>query len=381
MRMKWTDEYLQWDPDEWDGIYNITLHCNDIWRPDLTLVQNLHKDGISIDETYVNIQHTGSVDWLFPAISTSACKINIMYFPYDIQECNLTYYPWSLVNSQMRLFALTDDDALQERYVRNGIWRLTRFLPSNDSVQYKCCQDPFDRVVYTLTFARETAFFSTNIVIPAVFLTILMLIGFWLHPDSGEKITFTVTNLLALILFQQLVAEFMPPIGEPRSIIVTCFFILITLSVCSVILTVIVLHVYHKDVVSRPPSWAFWLLRIFIHSNAEGKMSDYYKYLEAKQCERRYSTIQYICDTVQLATVLDNKPPSSSDSAGESSSLREGSIDFKALKMRSPMELTNGFMWKQLAHGIDRAFGTILSACMLGCGIYAVVSFSQAPKG
>ena len=36
---KWTDEYLQWDPDEWDGIYNITLHCNDIWRPDLTLVQ------------------------------------------------------------------------------------------------------------------------------------------------------------------------------------------------------------------------------------------------------------------------------------------------------------------------------------------------------
>eukprot|EP00057_Strongylocentrotus_purpuratus_P021128 XP_011675602.1 PREDICTED: uncharacterized protein LOC577311 [Strongylocentrotus purpuratus] len=110
-------------------------------------------------------------------------------------------------------------------------------------------------------------------------------------------------------------------------------------------------------------------------------MSDYYKYLEAKQCERRYSTIQYICDTVQLATVLDNKPPSSSDSAGESSSLREGSIDFKALKMRSPMELTNGFMWKQLAHGIDRAFGTILSACMLGCGIYAVVSFSQAPKG
>eukprot|EP00057_Strongylocentrotus_purpuratus_P021142 XP_011675616.1 PREDICTED: neuronal acetylcholine receptor subunit alpha-9-like [Strongylocentrotus purpuratus] len=252
MRMKWTDEYLQWDPDEWDGIYNITLHCNDIWRPDLTLVQNLHKDGISIDETYVNIQHTGSVDWLFPAISTSACKINIMYFPYDIQECNLTYYPWSLVNSQMRLFALTDDDALQERYVRNGIWRLTRFLPSNDSVQYKCCQDPFDRVVYTLTFARETAFFSTNIVIPAVFLTILMLIGFWLHPDSGEKITFTVTNLLALILFQQLVAEFMPPIGEPRSIIVTCFFILITLSVCSVILTVIVLHVYHKDVDLHP---------------------------------------------------------------------------------------------------------------------------------
>nr|XP_054757890.1 neuronal acetylcholine receptor subunit alpha-9-like [Lytechinus pictus] len=379
MRLKWIDEYLQWEPSEWDDIYNITLHIKDIWKPDIALEQNVHKDGISITDTYVIIQHTGLVDWLFPATTTSACKINIMYFPYDIQQCNMTFYPWTLTRTQMRLFGLNDEDALQERFVRNGIWNLTNFLPVNESITFKCCPDSFDHVVYMLTFTRETSFFNTNIVIPALYLTVLMLIGFWLHPDSGEKITFTVTNLLALILFQQLVAEFMPPIGEPRSIIVTCFFILITLSVCSVMLTVIVLHVYHKDVVSRPPSWAFWLLRIFINRNAEKKMRDYYKYLEAKECERKDSTIRYICDTVPPPAVLDNASPPSSEVVGESSSLQEGSIDSKAFKVKCSMELSNSFMWKQLAHGIDRAFGTILSACMMGCAIYAVVSFSQAP--
>lgn len=53
---------------------------------------------------------------------------------------------------------------------------------------------------------------------------------------------------------------------------VTCFFILIALSACSVILTVIVLRVYHKNVDSFPPSWAFMLLRIFIDRKVVKKM-------------------------------------------------------------------------------------------------------------
>lgn len=119
----------------------------------------------------------------------------------------------------MRLLAEDDADAHQQMYIRNGVWDLTNFQATNKSILYECCPHPFDHVVYTLDLAREAAFFTTQIVMPSVFLSILMLISFWLHPDSGEKISLTVTNLLALILFQQLVAQFMPPTGEPRSIV------------------------------------------------------------------------------------------------------------------------------------------------------------------
>ncbi|XP_030832957.1 acetylcholine receptor subunit alpha-1-A isoform X1 [Strongylocentrotus purpuratus] len=365
MKMTWRDEYLQWDPSEWDGITSVTLRPSDIWKPDFDLEQNVERVHFIVADTYVIADYTGTVRWIFPVITTTACKINIVYFPYDVQQCNVTFYPWTLDNSQMRLLAEDDDDAHQQMYIRNGVWDLTNFQAANESIPYKCCPHPFDHVVYTLDLAREAAFFTTQIVMPSVFLSILMLISFWLHPDSGEKISLTVTNLLALILFQQLVAQFMPPTGEPRSIVVTCFFILIALSACSVILTVIVLRVYHTNVDSLPPSWAFMLLRIFINRKVEKTMSAFYD---------ENSRLKGTRD-VELST---SKSPSSCEAVTESTSLKEGSINGKTNEIAdSEEELDYSFMWKHLALAIERVFGIILSACMLVCVIYALVAFGS----
>ena len=119
----------------------------------------------------------------------------------------------------MRLFAKYDDDARQSLYVVNGVWSLTSFMVENVTIHYVCCEHPHDHARYTLHLTRHSDFYVTNMMVPAAFLTLLMLAGFWLHPDSGEKISFTVTNLLALVLFQQLVVDRMPPTGEPMSIL------------------------------------------------------------------------------------------------------------------------------------------------------------------
>lgn len=54
-----------------------------------------------VADTYVSVDYTGSARWLFPVITTSACKINIVYFPYDVQQCNVTFYPWALDSTQV----------------------------------------------------------------------------------------------------------------------------------------------------------------------------------------------------------------------------------------------------------------------------------------
>lgn len=65
---------------------------------------SLDRNFISVPEaeTFVIVQHTGAMDWLFPAITTSACKMNIQYFPFDTQQCVLTFYPWTLDESKVR---------------------------------------------------------------------------------------------------------------------------------------------------------------------------------------------------------------------------------------------------------------------------------------
>ena len=119
----------------------------------------------------------------------------------------------------MRFFAKDDEDALQSLYVENGVWSLTSFVVENESIHYLCCPHAHDHARYTMKLSRYSDFYVTNMVVPAAFLAMLMLVGFWMHPDSGEKSSFTVTNLLALILFQQLIADRMPPTGTPKSIL------------------------------------------------------------------------------------------------------------------------------------------------------------------
>ncbi|XP_072173282.1 neuronal acetylcholine receptor subunit alpha-10-like [Diadema setosum] len=364
MRLIWTDEYLQWDPDEYGGVYNITLKLSQIWRPDFVIDEDVKREFISLPEkhTYAVVQHTGLVDWLFPAITTTACKMNIEYFPFDVQKCIITVYPWTLDESKMRFFARDDEDALQKRYVQNRVWSLIDFKPENVSVQYLCCPHPNDHIMYTLTFQRESDFFVMNIVLPAIFLTVLMLTGFWLHPDSGEKVAFTVTNLLALILFQQLVADNMPPIGKPRSILVTCFFLLIALSGCSVFLTVLILRMYHHSGESPPPNWAIRLVQPFYGRRSRRLVRKLYG--KAKNGENG------IISTISHEIPGESLPCSKEQQFAAEAAVAEGEAE-------DIETASNSFLWKQFAIAFDSFCGTLLTFCMMGCMIYATVSFSN----
>eukprot|EP00057_Strongylocentrotus_purpuratus_P021127 XP_011675601.1 PREDICTED: acetylcholine receptor subunit alpha-1-A-like [Strongylocentrotus purpuratus] len=361
MRLQWVDEYLQWDPEENGGIYNLTLKMHQVWRPDIFLDEDVDRDFISLPEaeTFVIVQHTGAMDWLFPAVTTSACKMNIEYYPFDSQLCVLTFYPWTLDESKMRLFAKNDEDAFQARYVKNGIWSLVSFTATNRSIKYLCCPYPNDHIEYRLTFLRESGFFLTNVVVPAIFLTALMLVGFWLHPDSGEKVTFTVTNLLALTLFQQLVADKMPPIGEPRSILVTCFFMLIILSGCAVFLSVLVLRLYHHDTNTRPPRWVIKLIMPwFSRSGARG----YIRKIYIIEKESKVTTNEEVLTNGNTATTILTTTDVKKD-------------EVRRLAFDSESKDVNQFVWRQVALAFDSLCGTVLCCAMLGNFMFALISF------
>nr|XP_054759064.1 neuronal acetylcholine receptor subunit alpha-10-like isoform X1 [Lytechinus pictus] len=359
MRLQWVDEYLQWDPEENGGIYNLTLKMHQVWRPDVVLDEDIDRNFISLPEaeTYVIVQYTGAMDWLFPAITTSACKMNIQYYPFDVQKCVLTFYPWTLDESKMRFFAKDDVDASQARYVKNGIWSLVDFTATNRSIKYLCCPYPNDHLEYQLTFQRESGFFLTNVVVPAVFLTALMLVGFWLHPDSGEKVTFTVTNLLALTLFQQLVADKMPPIGEPRSILVTCFFMLIILSGCAVFLSVIVLRLYHHDTNTKPPRW---VIKLFLPWFSRSGTRSYIRKLYILQENKVTRNEEVITNGNTASTILDTEL--------RTEEFRRPAVDLESKDV-------NQFIWRQLALAFDSFCGTILCLAMIGNVMFALISF------
>lgn len=85
-------------------------------------------------------------------------------------------------------------------------------MPAKKNViLYGCCSDPYPDITFTLKLKRHASFYIFNLLIPCMMISFLAPLGFYLPADSGEKVSLGVTVLLALTVFQLLVAESMPP--------------------------------------------------------------------------------------------------------------------------------------------------------------------------
>lgn len=84
----------------------------------------------------------------------------------------------------------------------------------------------------------------------------IALFVFWLPPDSGEKITLTITILLALIVFLQFITEYTPKAAKTLPIIGLYFNINLILVLVSVLLTILVLNFHFRGPKKqRVPRW------------------------------------------------------------------------------------------------------------------------------
>ena len=58
--------------------------------------------------------------------------------------------------------------------------------------------------------SRKPLYHYINLILPTAAIAMLGLMAFWLPPDSGEKVSLSVTILLATAVFQLVVNENMP---------------------------------------------------------------------------------------------------------------------------------------------------------------------------
>ncbi|XP_072024582.1 neuronal acetylcholine receptor subunit alpha-9-like [Amphiura filiformis] len=254
LKQVWHDEFLHWNVSEYGGITKIQLPSDMIWVPDITLGRNIDSDFERIKNTRAAIQSDGRVTWYAPAIFTSSCRIKVRYFPFDTQICVLQYSSWAYNGFEVDLFPDKSNDSSQDSFLENGVWDLLEVHTEKVVNMYPCCPEPYPELEYALILKRRSTYYISYLILPCLFLSALSLLVFYLPAECGEKLTLAITNLLALVVFQQLVAESMPPSGEDPPLIGDYFLAMITMVCVSVVTTVFVLHVSSKS--GSVPYWA-----------------------------------------------------------------------------------------------------------------------------
>ncbi|KAJ8031787.1 Neuronal acetylcholine receptor subunit alpha-9-II [Holothuria leucospilota] len=248
-RLVWRDEKLTWDPDEYNGVKMVELLRKNIWVPHLSLLENLETTTSCPLETIMRVSHNGEVVMSCIVITSTFCQILVKYFPFDYQHCSLTYMSWVYDVSKIELEVSEDTNAFEDEILSNGIWDLAGLEIEHFVQEYNCsdCHYGYSQIRYTVELRRtQSLFYGINILLPSFLLSFMNILVFRLPPDCGEKISFVMTNVLALILFQQLVSDSLPPAGNDHPVIGKHISLMIVSGCIAIVWTVFVLNLYHK---------------------------------------------------------------------------------------------------------------------------------------
>ncbi|WAQ98028.1 ACHA7-like protein [Mya arenaria] len=162
-----------------------------------------------LDQALAMVHNNGHVFWPPIVKLRSTCNIDITYFPFDDQICKLKLGSWAYDGFQVDLFSREHPVDLSN-FVSNGEWELIHVSAIRNQITYPCCPEHFPDITFHIHIRRRTLYYTYNVIIPCVMLSMLALSGFWMRPDSGEKVTLGLTVLLAFSVFMLLVAENMP---------------------------------------------------------------------------------------------------------------------------------------------------------------------------
>ncbi|OXB51182.1 hypothetical protein ASZ78_012556, partial [Callipepla squamata] len=141
--------------------------------------------GGSVD-TNVVLRSDGHITWDRPAITKSSCKVDVSYFPFDGQQCHLTFGSWTYNGNQIDLHNRLDTGDLTD-FVENVEWEVLGMPATRNVVTYGCCSEPYPDVTYTLLLRRRASFYIFNLLLPCLMISFLAPLGFYLPADSGEK--------------------------------------------------------------------------------------------------------------------------------------------------------------------------------------------------
>lgn len=256
-RQEWTDEFLTWDPEEFDDVKQISVPTANIWVPDI-LINEFVDVGKSPDIPYIYVGHTGLVRNYKPIQVVTACSLNIYNFPYDVQKCSLTFQSWLHTTKDINITLMrTPEEVMNDKsvFMNQGEWELlhvrskyNEFSIDND--------DYYAEMKFHVVIRRRPLFYTVNLLLPSVFLMVMDIIGFYLPPDSGERVSFKITLLLGYSVFLIIVSDTLPATAIGTPLIGVYFVVCMALLVISLTESVLIVRLVHKqDLQSRVPQW------------------------------------------------------------------------------------------------------------------------------
>ena len=161
---------------------------------------------------------------------------------------------WDLLDGPMSIQQSDRDKA--ENETSNLIVSITSTriekTDSRDRVEFVC----------TLKIRRKTLFYTVNLIIPTVLISFLSVFVFYLPTDAGEKMTLSISILLALVVFLLLISKILPPTSIDIPLIAKYLLFTFIMNIITIFFTVVIINYNYRT--PRTHKMPYWIRRLCI---------------------------------------------------------------------------------------------------------------------
>jgi len=250
MMIRWNDSFMTWTPSDYGGIGSFEIPQNAIWKPDLALANAYDTiKGLGDAFMYLTITSAGTISWRPYQVFHSSCSIDMTYFPFDTQICDIQLVTWSSTKTMINI-APGSVGITTQFYETNANWDLVDVSTVDSS------DDSTAGLSFRLKIKRKPLYYMINLIIPMVLLSVLNIFVFALPCDSGQKSGYAKVLFLSFVIFLLIVTNIMP---EGMSTVPVMSIYLLFQCVLSTIVVLIVIIQLRLHNLKDTPIPAFFL--------------------------------------------------------------------------------------------------------------------------
>ncbi|KAB0791640.1 hypothetical protein PPYR_03440 [Photinus pyralis] len=193
---------------------------NKIWVPHVILMNERENSimGLEGNDQFVSISPHGEVIYSYRMTATIYCWMDLKKFPFDAQDCHITFRSWTYNASKLLLRWDVVDPVKVANQLHLTEFSLIRYNTLAKLVPASLSRGAFVGNYSVLTFEfklqREIGFYIMDYFIPSTLLVATSWVTFWLQADNAApRITLGTSTMLAFITLAQGQSKHLPKVS------------------------------------------------------------------------------------------------------------------------------------------------------------------------
>ncbi|VFV45503.1 5-hydroxytryptamine receptor 3c [Lynx pardinus] len=263
MNLMWDNAFISWNPEECASINKLTVSAENLWLPDIFIVESMDVDRAPPGLT-VFVSSEGQMTYDRPVRVTSICNLDIFYFPFDQQNCTFTFSSFlytvdsMLLGMDKEVWEITDTS--RNLIQTQGEWELLGINKATPKMLVG--SNLYDQIMFYVAIRRRPSLYIINLLVPSGFLVAIDALSFYLPAESETRAPFKITLLLGYNVFLLMMNDLLPATGTP--LISVYFALCLSLMVISLLETIFIIHLSHMAT-TQPPPVPWWLHSLLLN--------------------------------------------------------------------------------------------------------------------